>query len=158
MDTGCARVRLLLSILPATLLLAGCAGVGGAGYGSDPPDSASAKDPTSEVIASSRDSATAPADFRDRTTLPSCGDFELGQGESLPANAVDCLKNAGEEGAELAFSQPTTEGDPIVYFYRVGPADAGVELFIDGTKDSYGSGEWTNEVFVDGAFDWAMLP
>ncbi len=49
---------------------------------------------------------------------------------------------AGAGGAEFALARPTSEGDYIVTFYRVGPAISGVDVFVDATRDQFGKGEW----------------
>ncbi len=88
----------------------------------------------------------APASFTEREPLGSCGEIELGQGESVPDDAWECLDAGLVEGAELVVRAPTTEGDPIVRYYRVGPAIDGLEIFTDGTADSFGDGGWTHEL------------
>lgn len=119
------------ALLALALALAGCA-TATPGPGSTPtPD---------DVIESSRTSATAPAAFLDRDELASCGEVELTQGESIPDEAYDCMDAAFATGAELVVLAPTTEGDPIVTYYRVGPGIDGMEYFIDSTLDQYGFG------------------
>ena len=82
-----------------------------------------------------------PAQFEDREVLPSCGEITLEQGEELPEDALACLGEAGEEGAELAVTRPTTEGDPITEYYRAIPG-GGWEAYIDGTNDRHGGIWW----------------
>lgn len=93
------------------------------------------------LIDRSRTSSDAPAEFKDREPLASCGDLELGQGEPIPKAAFDCLNDAHDTGAELVVAMPTTEGDPIVTYYRVGPDIIGMDVFTDATLDAYG-GTW----------------
>ncbi|BDZ41632.1 hypothetical protein GCM10025865_09310 [Paraoerskovia sediminicola] len=84
----------------------------------------------------------ARAAFEDRPVLPSCGELNLSQGEEEPASARECLDEAGTAGAELTVTSPTTEGDPITTYFRVGPGIDGMEMWVDATQDAYGSGEW----------------
>jgi hypothetical protein len=92
------------------------------------------------ILDESRASVDAPDEFRDRTPLPPCDDVTLEQGQQIPDAAVACIEDAGPEGAELATVGPTTEGDPIVTFYRVGPGIDGMEIFLDWTRDTFGGG------------------
>jgi hypothetical protein len=82
-----------------------------------------------------------PRQFLDREELPSCGEVTLEQSEEIPEEAFSCLAEAGEDGAELAGTRPTTEGDPIIEYYRVLPG-GGWEAYIDATEDSRGGGWW----------------
>lgn len=84
------------------------------------------------------DPAATPADpLSQRESLPSCGTFGAGQGEAVPDAAWDCLDEGSSTGAELVVTMPTTEGDPIVTYYRVGTGIEGLELFVDSRADSY---------------------
>ena len=47
---------------------------------------------------------------------PSCGEFTLDQGESIPQEAVDCMSEGGEDRA-LKVTVASVEGDPIVTTY-----------------------------------------
>ena len=74
-----------------------------------------------------------------RQPLESCGE-EI---DTLNAAARACLLEAFESGrgAEIISTQATIEGDPITRYIRV--HDNGVvEIFIDATRDRFGSGEW----------------
>ena len=82
-----------------------------------------------------------PQQFVDRDPLASCGELTLAQGEEIPEEAFACLTEAGEEGAELAVTRPTTEGEPITEYYRVLPG-GGWEAYIDASQDSSGGGWW----------------
>jgi hypothetical protein len=82
-----------------------------------------------------------PSAFLDREELPSCGELELAPGEEIPAESLTCLEDAGDEGAELAVTRPTTEGDPVTEYYRVLPG-GGWEAFIDGSQDRNGGIWW----------------
>lgn len=82
-----------------------------------------------------------PAQFTDREVLPSCGELDLAQGDEIPDENLECLEGAGEDGAELAVTRPTTEGDPVTEYYRVLPG-GGWEAFIDGSQDRNGGLWW----------------
>lgn len=85
----------------------------------------------------------APDDFTGRFALPSCGEYGVGNGIPLPPEAIECFRKAVEgDGAELIITMATTEGDPIVHYFRTGPGVEGIEIFIDGTADRFGSGGW----------------
>lgn len=85
----------------------------------------------------------APAWVVDRQPLPSCGEEVLGQGDAGDAEARSCLLEAFREGrgAELVSTRPTIEGDPVTRYVRVHPNGV-VEIFVDATRDRFGSGEW----------------
>ena len=89
--------------------------------------------------------ANAPAAVAGRTSLPSCGVEQSGQGGPYDEVARACFWRAYEDRrpAEFISSRPTTEGDPITWIYRVLP-DGSVEVFIDSTRDTYGSGVWSH--------------
>jgi hypothetical protein len=71
--------------------------------------------------------------------IPSCGEYTLGQGETLADEAVDCMADAGTDGATLTVTAPTTEGDPIVTVYTAKP-DGSIEVYTDMTEDRFGGG------------------
>jgi hypothetical protein len=97
-------------------------------------------------VAASRLSSVAPAGFRDGLPRTSCGDITLGQGERIPAAAVECIDSAiGRSDAELAVLSPTTEGDPIVTFYRTVPPAGGIEIYTDATQDNFGPKTWAHQ-------------
>lgn len=82
--------------------------------------------------------ASSPTDpLAARAPLTSCGTVDLGQGEAVPETAWDCLDQATDAGAELVVSTPTTEGDPIVTYYRVGPGIDGLEVYVDNRADRF---------------------
>ena len=95
-----------------------------------------------KAIAQSRVDDAAPAAFRNRSRTRSCGEVVLGQGDAIPVAARSCLAAGVTSGAELAIAAPTTEGDPIVSFYLVGPGITGVDVYTNNTFDSFGSGKW----------------
>ncbi len=86
---------------------------------------------------------------------PSCGRYE-NLNEPVPADQRRknrCLLDALSEGrrAELFVTYATVEGDPITTYYRVlGPRR--LEVFIDSTRDSFGSREWTH-MLCDGVVE-----
>ncbi|ROS31453.1 hypothetical protein [Cellulomonas sp. PhB150] len=96
-----------------------------------------------------------PAFVSDRPSLEPCGTVTLGQGETVPTEAWTCFDAAAATGAELVVSRPTTEGDPIVTYYRAGPGITGVEVLTDTTADAFGPRTWTHELCarMDGAHD-----
>ena len=95
--------------------------------------------PDGDPIDAARALPDAPGVVRQGNAATSCGEFVLGQGEELPAEAVACLSAATEkEEAGLAWSHPTTEGDPIVYFAYVASWNQGVGLSVTNEFDSYG--------------------
>ncbi|TDE93878.1 hypothetical protein EXU48_10385 [Occultella glacieicola] len=140
------------------LALAGCSTETSAPAPLDSPYSSSA--PGESLIETSRTSAAAPAQFRDREPLPDCGDVVFQQGEpEWPADVVTCLNTAGGAdgpGAETAVQRPTVEGDPIITYYRVGAGIDGIEIYTDATQDLLGSRTWEYRTCTDSAeFDGA---
>lgn len=97
-------------------------------------------------LAESKRAGNAPDAFLARKQLFSCGEFVLDQGETMPAAGWDCLAEHVEDGAELVEVVPTTEGDPIISYFRVGPEIDGIEIFFDSSFDKFGSGEWEHQV------------
>lgn len=89
------------------------------------------------VIDSQRD----PSEFRDRTALPTCDSTEVRSDGTVPPAAAACLDAAinNGRGAELRVAMYTDEGDEISAYYRAWPS-GGVEVFVDNTNDSYGTG------------------
>ncbi len=81
--------------------------------------------------------------FADRSPLALCGEVELAHGEQVPVDAWACLDDAFGTGAELVVTAPTTEGDPVVTYYRVGPGIDGLEILTDASGDRYGGGAST---------------
>ncbi len=99
--------------------------------------------PEPSAVVEGPDAEQAPAAFRERSALPQCTVITLTQGQRVPADLKDCLlsSDAQREGAEVVVTAPTTEGDPIKTYYRALPG-GDLEVFIDTTADSFGSGEW----------------
>lgn len=99
-----------------------------------------------DLFKAARQSEQSPVGFRDDLPRKSCGQVTLDQGERIPTNAVKCMDSAiGHLEAELAVVSLTTEGDPIVDFYRTSKGIPGVETFTDGEFDRYGSKTWTHQ-------------
>lgn len=78
-----------------------------------------------------------------RIQLPSCGSEELSAARPPNREARECLMDAWRESreAELSTTMTTIEGDPVSRITRVF-ADGSVEVFVDATRDRFGSGEW----------------
>jgi hypothetical protein len=78
-----------------------------------------------------------------RLPLTSCGVEELGLEGAYDADARACLLAAHESGggAELVTTVTSIEGDPITRYLRV-HENGVIELFVDATRDRFGSGEW----------------
>lgn len=111
-----------------------------------------ARAPAGDPIQAARELPDAPDAVRDGEAAVSCGEFALGQGEELPTEAVQCLSRAAlaDEDAELAWTFPTTEGDPMVYFAFVGDGDDEVTVFTTNAFDSYGGDPgWTKNSCMD---------
>ncbi len=124
----------LTSILIATLAISGCA--------------AFPRDQTlpSDLFAAARQSEKAPDAFSSALPRESCGDVTLNQGEKIPTTAVECIDTAiGTIEAELVVVSHTTEGDPLVAFYRTAAGTRGVEIFTDGEFDRFGPKTWTHQ-------------
>ncbi|WDF31970.1 hypothetical protein PTW37_08695 [Arthrobacter agilis] len=103
--------------------------------------------PDGNPIDAARALPDAPGVVREGSAATSCGEFVLEQGEKLPAEAIAYLTTATEaDEAELAWSHPTTEGDPIVYFAYVAGWNVGVGLSMTNEFDSYG-----------GDYGWTVL-
>lgn len=79
-----------------------------------------------------------------RLPLASCG-VETIEANGLPldVDARSCLLDAFQDGAgaELISTRPTDEGDPVTRYYRV-HENGTVELFVDATRDRFGSQRW----------------
>ena len=100
----------------------------------------------SEQPTSDTTDGEAPSTFTERVAFASCGEILLDQGETVPGSAWVCLDAATDTGAELVVEMPTTEGDLVVTYYRVGPSIDGLEVFRDATRDSFGPGTWSHEL------------
>ena len=139
-----ARRSATLLVAPGialALLTAGCASSVGP---TPPPD---------DPITAARQLPNAGGMVKSGDATPTCGEFALPQGVQLDPEALDCLAEASAAGAsaELAWSTPTTEGDPIVSFAFVGPGIDGVETYTTTAFDSYGGG-------VDGSWSGTLCP
>ena len=93
---------------------------------------------------------SAPPDWvANREELPSCGAEDAGH-RTYDAAARTCLLDAYRAGqaAELISTELTIEGDPITRYLRVHP-DATIEIFVDSTRDTFGSGGWERVICED---------
>jgi len=106
------RPPLLATALGVALLLSGCASA-------PAPES---RAPEGDPIAAARALPDAGGIVSIGDATGTCGEYVLEQGEELPAEAGACLVDAYARGeaAELAWSTPTSEGDPLVSFAFVG--------------------------------------
>jgi len=99
-----------------------------------------------DLFAAARQSERAPDAFNTALPRKSCGDITLDQGKEIPTDAVECVNAAiGSLEAELAVASFTTEGDPILAFYRTVAGTLGVEIFTDGEFDRFGLRTWTHQ-------------
>ena len=128
------------ALLISTLAVSGCASVSGERvYPGD-------QTLPSDLFAAARQSDKAPDEFSDALPRTTCGDVTLKQGEEIPTTAVECMDAAlGTLEAELAVVSLTTEGDPLVAFYRTSAGTRGVEIFTDWEFDRYGPKMWTHQ-------------
>lgn len=130
----------MLTLMSVAALLSGCQ--------SSPIGRAPAGDPIEAAQALS----DAPAPVRSSDAKRKCGAFVLAQGQTLPSEAVKCLQAAvsNRDAAELAWSVPTTEGDPIVSFAFVAPTSGEVTVYSTNAFDSYGGDTgWTQRSCSD---------
>lgn len=124
----------ILAVIAAVSLLSACAQSG-------PIPRAPDDDP----IEAAKALADAPDEVRASDAGASCGAFVLGQGEAIPTEAVECLAAAAGSGerAQLAWSFPTTEGDPIVSF-AFAAEGSDVTVYTTNAFDSWGGDpQWT---------------
>lgn len=102
--------------------------------------------PQGDPIEAARELPDAPKAVRTGNAAGSCGEFVLDQGESVPVEAVQCMSTALSEmkDAELAWTVPTVEGDPIVSFAFVTAGSDHVVVHTTNAFDSYGGEQsWT---------------
>jgi hypothetical protein len=140
---------LAIGVVAAAVLAYLTFGVGGGAGGSAPSGSPA---PAADAVASSRASAQAPASFRDRPVFRSCGISTLPPGGAIPPARIACLSATPDEGRELVVVTSTTEGDPVVRYFRTGPDLDGVEVFEDATADRFGGG-WHHSFCRSGLID-----
>jgi len=78
-----------------------------------------------------------------RMPLESCGVETIDNGKSLNVEGRTCLLSAFQagDGAELVSTSLTEEGDPFTTYYRV-HENGTVEIFVDATRDRFGSQRW----------------
>jgi len=110
--------------------------------------------PSGDAIDAARALSDAPAPVRTSDAKNSCRVFAVAQGHALPSAAVNCLKAAVSDNqpAQLAWSYPTTEGDPIVSFAFVEASSAQVTVYTTNAFDSYGGDpRWAQSTCSDPA-------
>ena len=90
--------------------------------------------------------------FEGRAPLESCGELSLAEGETVPADAWDCLEAGVETGAEFVVAVPA-DGAVTRYYFRTSPEIAGVEMFIDATEEKWGTGKWDTRTCTGEDFD-----
>lgn len=85
-----------------------------------------------------------PAEVAGRRPLPPCGTevVVVGMGASVPARRCFWEAHRERRPAELISFGTTIEGDWVVRFYRTDPTVEGVIVYVDETRDRWGSGEW----------------
>ena len=108
--------------------------------------------PQGNPIDAARALSDAPEEVRNGDAANTCGEFALDQGDGVPTEAVDCLSTAlaSQQEAELAWTLPTTEGDPLVYFAFVGGGNDEVTVITTNAFDSYGGDPtWTSTSCAD---------
>ncbi|WP_157508909.1 hypothetical protein [Luteipulveratus halotolerans] len=125
------------------MLLAGCSTASGGA-----PSTSSANPPT-PLQAYDRAADPVARQFDQRERYADCGSvvFEQGPYPGLPDGPLSCMRRAraAKATAELRVTRPTTEGDPIVTYFRV-LGDGQVEVYADNTADSHGPADWTREM------------
>jgi len=100
-----------------------------------------------ELASPTRSGVPIPAEFVERTELPSCGHEVVErtpEGDLHDAEATACFLKAYEAGepAELISESLTVEGGRITTVFRVlGPGE--IEIFRDSTQDPLSTPEWT---------------
>jgi hypothetical protein len=63
--------------------------------------------------------------------------------DMLTQDAVDCLADSRTRGGgELIITALTIEGDPITTYYRTAANSWSIDIYIDQTRDRFGSGSW----------------
>ncbi|MGQ3382693.1 hypothetical protein [Glutamicibacter sp. TV12E] len=122
----------LLLVAVALLMLSGCAGATPGGH-PGPQD----------IFEKSRNSDRAPSAFHDDVQRASCGEITLSPAEEIPSDVVECMDSAvAKRNVELTVASPTTEGDPIITYYRTSADTSGIEMFSNGEYDKLGSRDW----------------
>ena len=66
---------------------------------------------------------------------PSCGEFALDEGESIPQEAVDCMSESGEDGALTVIAPRNAQGYIIATTYRTRSA-GGILVTTEWVKDN----------------------
>lgn len=128
-----ATARTTYTALCVVLLAAAC---------SSPP---AAPDRSIEPVQSTSQTPVPPSGFVNRPELANCGRAEPREGlrqleELLTQDAINCLSDSRtRSGGELVITALTIEGDPVTTYFRTAPNSPSVDIYIDQTRDRYGS-------------------
>ena len=78
-----------------------------------------------------------------------CGQVDLGSDGTLPEEALRCLDHISREGrtGTLAWTERTTEGDPVPFFAQVD--GTAVKVASNSAYDSYAQGGWTESTCAE---------
>ena len=84
--------------------------------------------------------------WESREPSPSCGSLRLQQDEAMEdvgTTELACLQRAldSRRAAELTVRYLTTEGDPVINYYRVTPTGS-TEKYTDATQDAFSDRKW----------------
>lgn len=109
--------------------------------------------PSTDVIAAARTLPSAPEAVRADAGRLNCGEFVLDQTKEVPSEALACLTDHLGTDVELAFSRPTTEGDPIVYFV-IGVAQQRQPAGADRSLDVFRTSHWDKFAGTDDRDSW----
>jgi hypothetical protein len=87
----------------------------------------------------------APDEVADQEGWVSCGEEQLGQQEELSAEVLDCFAaRLGSEDVQVAFTVPTVEGDPIVYFVLGAAGSDRIGIWESTHWDNFGADTWSH--------------
>jgi heat shock protein HslJ len=97
------------------------------------------------VIDQTRWLADAPDEVADQGDRYSCGEELLGQQGELSAEVLDCFTaRLGTEDVQFAFTVPTVEGDPIVYFVLGTAGSDRIGIWESTHWDNFGADSWSH--------------
>ena len=87
--------------------------------------------------------SSAPTGQTDGVERQTCGTVTLEHGQTVPDDAIACLRAAvGTTAAELVVTRLTTEGDPVTSYFRTSADRERITVYVDATQDSFGSRKW----------------
>lgn len=97
-----------------------------------------------DEIEESRNDPDAPAALRGRALLEGdCGSWAVDLiNKKVSAYVERCMRGGASTGAELAVWVEGEDSGPTINFYRVGPDIDGIQVFVDATRDNFGSRDW----------------